>query len=107
MAFDLAAMAFHGSGRDPRQALAFVRRYGLLWHGVDGLGSGGCREPLADWWLEAEKLSTVLLTSVRLGEAIREDSTAPVRRHFAGLGIPIASRRMSNISWPPPPLQPD
>jgi hypothetical protein len=87
MAFDLAAMAFHGSGRDPQQAVAFVRRYGLLWHGVDELGSGSCRESLDDWWHEAEKLSTLLLTSVKLGEAMREGSAAPVREHFERLGI--------------------
>ena len=87
MAFDLAAMAFHRSGRDPQQAVAFVRRYGLLWHGPDQLGSGGCRESLEDWWHEAEKLSSLLLTSVRIGEAMREGSAAPVRKHLETLGI--------------------
>src|SRR5215204_3892589 len=87
MAFDLAAMAFHRSGRDPQQAVAFVRRYGLLWHGVDELGSGGCRESLDDWWHEAEKLSSLLLTSVRIGESIREGSAAPVQEYFETLGI--------------------
>jgi hypothetical protein len=87
MAFDLAAMAFHGSGRDPQQVVAFVRRYGLLWHGADEIGSGSCRESLSDWWHEAEKLSSLLLTSVRLGEAMRDGSATPVRRHFEKLGI--------------------
>jgi hypothetical protein len=87
MAFDLAAMAFHRSGRDPQQAVAFVRRYGLLWHGTDKLGSGRCRESLDDWWHEAEKLSSLLLISVKLGEAMREGSAAPVRKHFEVLGI--------------------
>jgi hypothetical protein len=87
MAFDLAAMAFHRSGRDPQQAVAFVRRYGLLWHGTDKLGSGSCREPLNNWWHEAEKLSSLLLTSVKLGEAMREGSAAPVRKYFEELGI--------------------
>jgi hypothetical protein len=91
MGFDLAAMAFHRSGRDPRQAVAFVRRYGLLWHGPNQLGSGGCRESLDDWWHEAEKLSALLLTSVRLGEAARDGSAAPVRRHFEALGIRFES----------------
>jgi hypothetical protein len=87
MAFDLAAMAFHRSGRDPQQAVAFVRRYGLLWHGLDEVGSGRCRESLDDWWHEAEKLSSLLLTSVKLGEAMRESSAAPVREYFEVLGI--------------------
>src|SRR5215203_2551815 len=82
MGFDLAALAFPRPGRDPEQAVAFVRRYGLLWHGPNQLGSGRCRESLADWWHEAEKLSTLLITSVRLGEAIREGSATPVRRHL-------------------------
>jgi len=87
MAFDLAAMAFRRSGRDPQQAVAFVRRFGLLWHGPDKLGSGCSRESLDDWWHEAEKLSSLLLISVRLGEALREGSAAPVRRYFEALGI--------------------
>ena len=91
MAFDLAAMAFHRSGRDPQQVVAFVRRYGLLWHGVDKLGSGNCREPLDSWWLEAEKLSSVLYTSTRLGEALREGSEAPVRRYMESLGLSFDS----------------
>ena len=89
MGFDLAAMAFHGLGRDPQQAVVFARRYGLLWHGPDLLGTGTCREFLADWWVAAEKLSTLLLLSVWLGEAVREGSAAPVRRRFEGLGMPL------------------
>lgn len=87
MAFDLAAMAFHKSGRDPQQVTAFVRRYGLLWQGADKLHSGQCREPLESWWLAAEKLSSVLYMSTKLGEAMREGSTAPVRRFFESLGL--------------------
>jgi hypothetical protein len=86
MAFDLAAMALHRSGRDPRQAVAFVRRYGLLWHGPDKLGSGECRESLDDWWLAAEPLFSVLSVSAALGEAMRDDSAAPVERFFARVG---------------------
>jgi hypothetical protein len=87
MAFDLAAMAFYSTGRDPQQVVAFVRRYGLLWHGADKLGSGECRESLDDWWLEAEKLSSVLSMSTKLGESMREGSAAPVIRHFERLGV--------------------
>jgi hypothetical protein len=84
MAFDLAAMALddRSGRRDTGHAMAFVQRYGLLWHGVEALGSGGCRESLDDWRHEAQKLYSLLLTSVRLGEAIREGSATPVRRHF-------------------------
>jgi hypothetical protein len=85
MAFDLAAMAFHSSRRDPQQVVAFVRRYGLLWHGADKLSSGECRESLEDWWLEAEKLSSVLSMSTKLGESMREGSAAPVLRLFERL----------------------
>jgi hypothetical protein len=102
MAFDLAAMAFYRSGRDPQQAKAFVRRYGLLWHGADKLGSGECRETLDDWWLAAEKLSSVLYVSVGLGEAMREGSAAPIRRFFEGLGMgPILEHVASRFDAPP------
>jgi hypothetical protein len=42
---------------------------------------------LDDWWHEAEKLSSLLLTSVKLGEAMRKLSAAPVRKYFGELGI--------------------
>jgi hypothetical protein len=90
MAFDLAAMAWHGSGRDPDQARAFVRRYGLLWHGPDMLGSSECRESLDDWWSAAEGLSAMLAMATALGEAVREGSATPIRRFFlekAGLQV--------------------
>jgi len=51
------------------------------------LGRGDCQESLDNWWHEAEKLSTMLIMSVRVGEAMREGSAAPVRRFFVGLGI--------------------
>lgn len=87
MAFDLAAMAPRRSGRDPQQVKAFVQRYGLLWHGPDKLSSGECREPLADWWLAAENLHTVLYFSTKIGASLREGSAAPVRRLFEGSGV--------------------
>jgi hypothetical protein len=90
MAFDLAAMALHRSGRDPQQAVAFVRRYGLLWHGPDKLGSGECRESLGNWWLAAEPLFSMLSMSIALGEAMREGSAAPVQQFFARIGgLPV------------------
>jgi hypothetical protein len=65
----------------------FIRRYGLLWHGANALSSGECQESLDNWWHEAEKLSSLLLTSVRLGEAMREGSAAPVRRYVEASGF--------------------
>jgi hypothetical protein len=97
MAFDLAAIALHKPGPDPREIKAFIRRYGLLWHGADKLGSGECRESLDAWRLEAEKLSTVLYFSTSLGDASREGSAAPVRRLFERAGVrPLFERFASN-----------
>jgi hypothetical protein len=45
--FDLAGL---GNGDKAQNAVAFVRRYGLLWHGPEDLGSGECRESLEDWF---------------------------------------------------------
>lgn len=41
--FELAGL---GDGDKVQKALAFVRRYGLLWHGEEHLGSGEFRESL-------------------------------------------------------------
>ena len=87
IAFDLAAMALHRSGRNPEQVRAFARRYGLLWHGADKLGSGDCRESLDSWWDEAQRLSSVLFISIRLGQAMREGTAAPIRKYLDSLGI--------------------
>ena len=41
--FELAAAS------DYQDLRAFVRRYGLLWHGPDSLGTGECRESVSNW----------------------------------------------------------
>jgi hypothetical protein len=41
---------------------------------------------LDEWWLAAEPLFSVLSVSAALGEAMRDDSAAPVERFFARIG---------------------
>ena len=65
---------------------AFVRRYGLLWHGPDSLGTGGCREPVSTWKQAVQEAATVVLLYMRLKEANRTGSANPVRS--------------LNITWP-------
>lgn len=67
--FDLAKIAGDPYNRDPRDVAAFVRRYGLLWHGADRLGSGECRESLEDWWSASYNLAITADLYVRLKEA--------------------------------------
>ncbi|MCA1728526.1 MAG: hypothetical protein LC751_03650 [Actinobacteria bacterium] len=58
---------------------AFVRRYGLLWHGPDSLGTGACRESVSDWQKAAYEAATVVLLHMKLREAARKGSADPVR----------------------------
>lgn len=63
----------------PQSAAAFARRYGLLWHGANSLGTGDCREPLEDWWSIAWELHFVLTLYRGVQESLRSGSTEPLR----------------------------
>jgi hypothetical protein len=63
----------------PQSAVAFARRYGLLWHGADSLGTGECRERLSDWWDVANELHFVLTLYRGVQESLRTESVEPIR----------------------------
>jgi len=63
----------------PQSAVAFARRYGLLWHGAEYLGTGECRERLSDWWNVANELHLVLTLYRSVQEAVRTGSVEPIR----------------------------
>jgi hypothetical protein len=69
--------------RDPHGILAFVRRYGLLWHGAADLGTGKCRESLSKWWDEAGDIMWMLDLYKRLIESIEQDSANPLHEAIA------------------------
>lgn len=77
--FDLAEIAADPSNLDPRRVVAFVRRYGLFWHGADELGTGKCREPLRKWWTESYELAVMADFYVRLKEATTAGSAGSLR----------------------------
>lgn len=58
---------------------AFVRRYGLLWHGSDSLNTGQCREALTEWHREAREAKLVVLLYMKLTEAMKTGSVDPMR----------------------------
>jgi predicted RNA-binding Zn-ribbon protein involved in translation (DUF1610 family) len=77
--FDLADLGAGPHKRDPREAVSFVRRYGLLWHGAERLGSGQCREPLEKWWSEAGMLAVTGDLYMRLRDSLQAGSADPLR----------------------------
>jgi hypothetical protein len=77
--FELADLAADWNKRDARDVLAFVRRYGLLWHGADDLGTGECREPLSKWWDESRMLAVIMDLYVDLKESAKVGSADPLR----------------------------
>lgn len=77
--FDLADLGADPNNRDPRAVLSFVRRYGLLWHGAEDLGSGECQEPLSKWWEEARILALTGDFYVRLKDSLEAGSVEPIR----------------------------
>lgn len=78
-AFDFVEILDDWQNPDPRRILSFVRRFGLLRHGAEKLGTGECRETLESWWEEARKLAWVMDLHIRLKESIKTGSAAPVR----------------------------
>jgi hypothetical protein len=77
--FKLADLAADWNKRDARDVLAFVRRYGLFWHGADDLGTGECREPLSKWWDESRLLAVIMDLYVDLKESVKVGAADPLR----------------------------
>ena len=71
--FELAAAS------DYQDFRAFVRRYGLLWHGANFLGTGECRESVSEWQQAAHEANLMILLYKKLKEAERSSSAAPLR----------------------------
>jgi hypothetical protein len=71
--FELAVVRIHQDIR------AFVRRYGLLWHGPDSLDTGQHGETVSDWKTAAREAALVVLLYLRLREAEETGSADPVR----------------------------
>jgi hypothetical protein len=85
MAFDLAALVLHA--RDEREAVSFVGRYGLLWHGWEDLKeSGECRESLDDWWREAGRLYFASALYVNLWRSKHDKSAKEVQNFLRQYG---------------------
>jgi hypothetical protein len=77
---ELAELTLDPSKPDPRDVVSFVRRNGLLWHGADAVGSGGCRESLVEWWFESWTMRLLLEVYLGLKDSVREGSASPLRR---------------------------
>lgn len=92
MAFDLASLSRRMG--DETVVLTFARRWGLLWHGADDLGSGKCRESLHEWWVEASLLNQVGVFYQTIVDSKREGSVKPIQdflRRSGGIGFPSLS----------------
>jgi hypothetical protein len=76
--FDLADVAAAWMTREYRVIQAFVRRYGLLWHGAEHLGTGACREPVSRWWDEAAEMYWIMDLYARLRESVAIGSADPL-----------------------------
>lgn len=71
---------------------AFVRRYGLLWHGPNSLGTGECRESVSEWQQAAYEANVIVLLCTKLREAARTGSADPVRSlNMTWQGLPETS----------------
>ena len=93
--FDLAGLAERNNR--PQAALAFVRRYGLLWHGAQDLGSGQCRESLDVWFEAIDYLRFAMALYHSLRESVRIGSTTPLRKFDRMLSADIAKQLSDEV----------
>ena len=85
--FDLLEV-YRPSGVEPRDAIRFVRRYGLLHHGEKDLGTGECRESLDVWHDELESLNLVVRLYVDLVTSVDHGPTETMREVFSVIEVP-------------------
>lgn len=76
---DLAALVPSRPDFRTRDAVRFVRRHGLLWHGPEAVDRGECREALDQWWHVGARLSLTITLYQRLLEGVRISSAEPIR----------------------------
>jgi predicted nucleic acid-binding Zn ribbon protein len=70
---------------DPQGAVTFLRRRGLLWHGPKDLGSGECRESLADWRGDVRHLWVTVGLYLTLKVADEVGRAKPARDYLRNL----------------------
>jgi len=80
LSFELAYLASDTNRLSTDDLLAFVRRYGLLWHGAEDLGTGNCREPVMDIWVESGMLSLIIRMYADMRSALETGVTDSLRR---------------------------
>jgi hypothetical protein len=71
----------------PEQIVAFVRRYGLLWHGPDELGHGTTQlcESVQEWWHVIVELGNTINFYVDLRKAKKDDPQDTLRKSASPL----------------------
>jgi hypothetical protein len=80
LSFELAFLGSGPNALDTEDVLAFVRRYGLLWHGAEDVGTGKCRERLIDIWVESRILALTMHLYIGIRDAVETGATSPLRR---------------------------
>ena len=85
--FDLLNV-YRPEGLEASDVTGFVRRYGLLHHGVGELGSGQCRESLEKWHEELVDLDRAARLYINLAESARSGLTESLRESFAHIPTP-------------------
>lgn len=90
LVFDL--LDVHRQGLSPPSVTSFVRRYGLLFHGVTDLSSGTVKEPLSKWRESLEQFNIVARLYMELKDSEEKGPTELMRESFrilrSNIGIP-------------------
>jgi len=69
----------------PEDTIGFVARHGMLWHGPEDIGSGACRESLAEWRADITHLwvTAGLYWTMKLSEEV--GTAKPARDYLRDL----------------------
>jgi hypothetical protein len=77
--FDLTTLYPSHPNFKTQDAVRFVRRHGLLWHGPEAVARSEYRESLEDWWYAGATLSVTITLYKKLMEGVETGSAEPVR----------------------------
>jgi hypothetical protein len=80
LSFELAYLDGDLNTLNTYSLLAFVRRFGLLWHGAEAVGTGKCRERLIDIWVESRTLALMMQMYIGIRDALETGATGPLRQ---------------------------
>jgi hypothetical protein len=84
LSYELAFLDKQLSVHNTDTLLAFVRRYGLLRHGPEDVGTGRCHESLLEVWAEFRMLDMMMRMYTGIRDSLKTGATGQLRQTMEG-----------------------